>query len=73
VVGTLGAFLLLTQAYQGSLTVYVPWIVVGLVVFGVYWYRGRRAGTDVEAILDTLPGVPSAEYDPDVRETSSDD
>jgi len=73
VVGTLGAFLLLTQAYQGSLTVYVPWIVVGLVVFGVYWYRGRRAGTDVEAILDTLPGVPSAEYHPDVRETSSDD
>lgn len=67
VVGTLGAFLLLTQAYQGSLVVYVPWMIVGLVVFGFYWYRGRQAGTDVETILDTLPGVPSDEYDPTSR------
>ncbi len=72
-VGALGAFALLTQAYQGSLVIYVPWILVGLAVFGVYWYRGRRAGIDVGAILDTLPGVPSTEYDPDIAEVPSDD
>ena len=72
-VGALGALALLTQAYQGSLAIYVPWLLVGLVVFGIYWYRGRQAGTDVGAILDTLPGVPSAEYDPDIQETTADD
>ena len=72
-IGTVGALALLTQAYRGSLGVYVPWVVVGLVVFGLYWYRGRQAGTDVGAILDTLPGVPSEDYDPDVREVPSDD
>ena len=72
-VGALGAFALLTQAYQGSLVIYVPWILVGIAVFGIYWYRGQQAGTDVEAILDTLPGVPSTEYDPDIQEASADD
>ncbi|EMA44554.1 amino acid transporter [Halococcus morrhuae DSM 1307] len=72
-VGAIGAFVLLTQAYQGTLTVYVPWVIIGLVVFGIYWYRGQQAGTDVESILDTLPGVPSAEYDPDIQETTADD
>ncbi|MFC6824591.1 APC family permease [Halopelagius fulvigenes] len=66
-VGGLGSVGLLTQAYQGSLSVYVPWVAIGLVVFGVFWYRGRQKDVDVEAILATLPGVPSDEYDPQVR------
>jgi amino acid transporter len=71
-IGALGAGGLLTQAYQGSLRIYVPWVAVGLVVFGVYWYRGKQSDTDVEAILGTLPGVPSDEYDPAVRTHGSD-
>ncbi|MFC6835125.1 APC family permease [Halomarina ordinaria] len=57
VVATLGAGALLTQAYQGSLTVYVPWLLVGIVVFAVYWYRGEQRDVDVDALLSTLPGV----------------
>lgn len=72
-IGVLGSFALLTQAYQGSLAIYVPWIAIGFVVFAIYWYRGRQAGTDVGMILSTLPGVPSSEYDPNIQETSSDD
>jgi APA family basic amino acid/polyamine antiporter len=72
VVGAVGAGGLLTQAYQGSLSVYVPWVAVGLVVFGVYWYRGQQRDVDVDAILATLPGVPSNEYDPAIRGTSDD-
>ncbi|SDM55368.1 Amino acid transporter [Halogranum gelatinilyticum] len=67
VVGAVGSGALLTQAYQGSLSIYVPWVAVGLVVFGVYWYLGKQRGHDVDAILNTLPGVPSDEYDPNVR------
>ena len=65
-VAALGSFALLTRAYRGSLDVYVPWLAVGLVVFSIYWALGRRRGTDVDAILDTLPGVPTSEYDPDL-------
>ncbi len=72
-IGTVGAVGLLTEAYKGSLGIYVPWLAVGIVVFGIYWYIGNRRGTDVSAILDTLPGVPSDEYDPEVREVTSDD
>jgi amino acid transporter len=72
-IGAVGAVGLLTQAYQGSLGIYVPWLTIGLVIFGIYWYIGNRRGTDVDAILDTLPGVPSDEYDPNVQEVSSDD
>ncbi|MDS0294193.1 APC family permease [Halogeometricum luteum] len=71
-VGALGAGGLLTQAYQGSLSIYVPWILVGIVVFAVYWYRGQQKEVDVEAILATLPGVPSDEYDPAIRRTGDD-
>lgn len=71
-VGALGAGGLITQAYQGSLSVYVPWILVGIVVFAVYWYRGQQRDVDVEAILATLPGVPSDEYDPAIRRTGDD-
>ena len=66
-VGALGSGALLTEAYKGSLGIYVPWIVVGLGVFSLYWYLGKQRGHDVEAILATLPGVPSDEYDPAVR------
>ncbi|WP_336035559.1 APC family permease [Halobacterium yunchengense] len=68
-VASLGSFALLTQAWRGSLRVYVPWLAVGLAVFAVYWYLGEQRGTDVRAILDTLPGVPTDEYDPDIRES----
>ncbi|ELZ80147.1 amino acid permease [Haloferax sp. Atlit-6N] len=71
-VGSLGAVGLLTEAYKGSLSIYVPWVAVGLVVFGVYWYRGQQKDHDVEAILGTLPGVPSDEYNPSVRGVSDD-
>ncbi|MDS0299741.1 APC family permease [Halogeometricum sp. S1BR25-6] len=71
-VGALGAGGLLTQAYQGSLSIYVPWILVGIVIFAVYWYRGQQKEVDVEAILATLPGVPSDEYDPAIRRTGDD-
>ena len=78
VVGGLGSIGLLTQAANWSalvalnfgalstLAIYLPWLAVGIVVFSIYWYRGEQKGTDVEAILDTLPGVASEEYDPNV-------
>lgn len=74
VVAILGSGALLTQAYQGSLQVYVPWMVVGLAVFGAYWYRGKQSDTDVEAILATLPGVASedTEHNPDIEVTADD-
>jgi amino acid transporter len=80
IVAVTGAGLLLTQAANwgalftgqfgalSTLRIYIPWMVVGACIFGVYWYLGKRAGTDVRTILDTLPGVPSDEYDPDVRD-----
>lgn len=40
-----------------TLAIYIPWLAIGLVVFGVYWYLGKQRGTDVDAILDTIPGV----------------
>ncbi|MFC6725252.1 APC family permease [Halobium palmae] len=73
VVAVLGSGALLTQAYQGSLTIYVPWLLIGLAVFGLYAYFGDQTDADVEAILDTLPGVPSDEYDPAIREDPSAD
>jgi amino acid transporter len=79
-IAVLGAGLLLTQAASwgalftgqfgalSTLAIYIPWMLVGGIVFGVYWYLGEQSGTDVSAILDTLPGVPSEEYDPNVRD-----
>ena len=40
-----------------TLAIYIPWLAAGLVLFGIYWYLGKRRGTDVDAILDTIPGV----------------
>jgi hypothetical protein len=80
-IAVLGSGLLLTQAANWSalvagrlgalstLAIYIPWMLVGGVIFGIYWYLGKQAGTDVSAILDTLPGVPSEEYDPNVRDS----
>ncbi|WP_265108397.1 APC family permease [Halosolutus halophilus] len=59
-----GCVLLLSQSYQGSMVIYVPWLAIGLAVFAVYWYLGKRSDADVDAILDTLPGVPTDEYSP---------
>lgn len=41
-----------------TLAIYIPWLALGLVIFGLYWYRDKRRGTDVDAILATIPGVP---------------
>lgn len=68
ILGFGGSVLLLSQAYQGSMTIYVPWLAIGLVVFSVYWYLGKRADTDVDAILDTLPGVPTDDYSPEIAD-----
>ncbi|HET7323259.1 MAG TPA: APC family permease [Halococcus sp.] len=65
-IGALGSVLLLVQAAEGALVIYVPWLLVGLVIFTGYWYRGQRTGSDISAILATLPGVPSEEYDPNI-------
>lgn len=70
IIGALGSLLLLSVAYQGSLVIYVPWLVIGLIIFAIYWYRGQQADTDVTTILNTLPGVPSEDYNPNVREES---
>ncbi len=40
-----------------TLAIYIPWLAIGLVLFGIYWYRGKQRGADVDAILDTIPGV----------------
>ncbi|WP_254545359.1 APC family permease [Halomarina pelagica] len=75
VVAAVGSFGLITQAANWgavpsgdlsalpTLRIYVPWLAVGLVVFGGYWYRGRRRDTDVGALLETLPGVASDDRD----------
>ncbi|WP_267640199.1 APC family permease [Haloarchaeobius amylolyticus] len=69
---SLGAGALITQAYKGSMTVYVPWMLVGGAIFYYYYSRGQADDTDVEAILDTLPGVPSKEHDPNVSGVTDD-
>jgi amino acid transporter len=83
-VAALGAGALLTQAVNwgglialdfaslSTLKIYVPWMVVGLAIFGFYWYRGEQRDNDVEAILDTLPGVASADRNRDVGGVSDD-
>jgi amino acid transporter len=72
VIGILGAAGLITQAanwealftgHFGDLTtlaIYFPWLAIGLVVFGIYWYHDKQQGTDVEVLLDTIPGVSSS-------------
>ena len=40
-----------------TLAVYIPWLALGLVIFGVYTYRDKQRGIDVDAILRTVPGV----------------
>ena len=83
-VAVVGSAALLTQAANwtalftgdfgalSTLAVYVPWLLVGLGIFGVYWYIGNRRGTDVRAVLDTLPGVPSDEWNPNIRDVDPD-
>lgn len=56
-----------------TLRIYLPWMVVGLGIFTVYWRLGNRRGTDVGAILDTLPGVASDERETSGPEVVSDD
>ncbi|WP_435360155.1 APC family permease [Haloarchaeobius sp. DFWS5] len=55
-----------------TLTIYIPWMIVGLVIFAIFWRLGEQRNTDVSAILDTLPGVSSQEHDPNVGGMSDD-
>ncbi|MGP5396963.1 APC family permease [Arthrobacter rhombi] len=69
IIAGLGSVALLSQAanwgalFSGrfheltTLAIYLPWLAIGLVVFTIYSRLGKRRGTDVNAILDTLPGV----------------
>ncbi|MFB6282706.1 MAG: APC family permease [Halobacteria archaeon] len=68
ILGVGGSILLISQAYQDALIIYIPWLAVGLVIFGAYWYHGKKKDVDVDVILDTLPGVPTEEYDPEIGE-----
>lgn len=54
-----------------TLAIYIPWLAVGFIVFGIYWYRGKQRGTDVDAILDTIPGVSSDSTGGDSPEKTS--
>jgi amino acid transporter len=65
-IGSIGSLVMLAEAYQGSLSVYLPWLFLGTALFVGFWYRGKQQGTDVQAILDTLPGVPTSEYTPEL-------
>lgn len=68
-VAVLGSAITITQAANwgalftgnfgelSTLAIYIPWLAIGFVVFGIYWYLGKQRGTDVDAILDTIPGV----------------
>ena len=69
VVAVLGSVGIITQAANwgalftgnfgalSTLAVYIPWLIIGLILFGIFWYLGKRRGTDVDAILHTIPGV----------------
>lgn len=87
-VGGLGSIAIISQAAEwvalftgrfGELTtfsVYLPWLAIGLVVYGIYHYLGKRRRTDVTAILATIPGdptgqMPSAATAPDLDESPS--
>lgn len=69
-VASAGSFLLLTKAHEGALSILAPWLVVGLVVFLCFWYRGERSQIHVATILESLPGVPTDEYEPGVARHS---
>ncbi|GAB3267120.1 APC family permease [Arthrobacter pigmenti] len=79
VIAALGSAVLITQAANwpalfagnfgelSTLAIYFPWLAIGLIVFTIYWYLGKKRGDDVDAILDTVPGVapsPAAPVDP---------
>lgn len=69
IIAALGSLLLLSQAanwvafftghFEGNstLVIYIPWLIIGLILFAIYWLIGRRRGDDAAAILDTIPGV----------------
>lgn len=66
-IGCLGSLLVITEAYRGSLSVYLPWLFLGGVLFIAFWYRGKRQGLDVDQIFETLPGVPKNVYSPELQ------
>ncbi|MEO8851768.1 MAG: APC family permease [Allobranchiibius sp.] len=81
VLGGVGAIAIITQAADwialftgrwGDLTtfaIYLPWLAVGLVIFAVYEYLGKKRGIDVDDILDTVPGCPGERMSSLVRTT----
>ncbi|WP_051298787.1 APC family permease [Arthrobacter castelli] len=80
VVAALGSLILITQAANwpalfagnfgdlSTLAIFFPWLAIGLIVFTIYWYLDKKRGTDVAAVLDTIPGVrvdPAPPADPE--------
>ncbi len=72
VVAALGSAILITQAANwgalfagnfgelSTLAIYFPWLAIGLVIFTIYWWLDKKRGTDVDAVLETIPGVSNA-------------
>jgi amino acid transporter len=71
VVGS-GALLTVGKAWDGALSIFVPWVVIGTAVFALFWYRGKDSDTTTSQIFDTLPGVATQDYDPDIGMRSDD-
>lgn len=83
VVAVLGSAGIITQAANwgalstgnfgslSTLAIYIPWLAIGLVLFGIYWYLGKQRGADVDAILDTIPGVSQESAEGPSEKTSS--
>ena len=65
VVGS-GALLTVGKAWDGALSIFVPWVVIGTAIFAFFWYRGKDSETTPDQIFDTLPGVATQDYDPDI-------
>lgn len=67
-IAVLGSLTLLSQAidwgalFSGdfaslpTLQIYIPWLVLGLLVFTAFHARGKQRGTDVETLLAGVPG-----------------
>lgn len=68
-IGVFGSALLIFQAanwgalFSGqfgelaTLAIYIPWLAIGLVIFAVYARVNKQSNVDIQATLDTLPGV----------------
>ncbi|HKJ10871.1 MAG TPA: APC family permease [Ornithinimicrobium sp.] len=82
-IGGVGSVAIISQAAEwgalftgqfGELTtfaIYLPWLAFGVVVYGFFHQLGKKRGTDVDAILDTVPGDSAARMSSVTQESSS--